>query len=60
MLQIWPCRGGVHEARMNCRAGFYATIINIVAYPGLVGLARCVAGQRARAESERSQKSNAN
>jgi len=26
---------------MNCRAGFYATIINIVAYPSLVGLPRC-------------------
>lgn len=40
MLQIWlrAARGaGVHEARMNCRGGFYATIINIVAYPGLVG-----------------------
>lgn len=33
---------------MNCRAGFYATIINIVAYPSLVGLPG-VAGQRARA-----------
>jgi len=43
---------------MNCRAGFYATIINIVAYPSQVGLLG-VAGQRA-GRSEQSQKSNAN
>jgi len=36
-------------ACMNCRAAFYAAIINTAAYPNLAGLLG-VPGQRARAE----------
>jgi len=49
MLPDTAMRCGVCEACMNCCAGFYATIINIAAYPSLPGLLG-VAGQRARAQ----------
>lgn len=49
MLPDMTMRGSVREACMNCCAGFYATIINIAAYPSLPGLLGA-AGRRARAQ----------